>query len=201
MTEDEARAWVETRFGNTALGKMEALVRLVTDENKAQNLIAPSTVDQLWTRHVADSAQLALFDRRGPWLDVGTGGGFPGLVVAMLRDDNTLLVEPRRRRATFLAHCAEQLALQNVEIVAKPVERLSSPARIISARAVASIDKLLHMGSQCATTHTRWILPRGRINESELERLKERWSGMFHVEQSVTEPSSAILVLDELCPK
>lgn len=197
MTEDEARSWISERFGARKLSHLALLVDLVRSESANQSLIATSTLNHIWVRHILDSAQLVrLASAKGTWLDIGSGAGFPGLVVAVLRPGRTLLVEPRRLRAGFLEHAAHSLKLDNVEIIAAKVELVVQKATVISARAVAPVEKLLHAASGCATTSTRWLLPRGQTGEAELMQLRERWGGSFHVEQSLTDPGSSILVLD-----
>jgi len=78
------------------------------------------------------------------------------------------------------------------------VESVTATARIISARAVASLENLLRGAAHCATTETRWLLPRGRLDEAEITALQKPWHFMFHVEQSVTNPESSIVVLDRV---
>lgn len=196
MTEEQARAWVAGQFGKEAAERIEQFLALVLGENTRQNLIAPSTVEHIWARHAADSAQLALLGGRGQWLDIGTGGGFPGFVVGLLRDDPMLLIEPRRRRAEFLDRCSRELGLGHVQVSAARIESQTVEADIVSARAVAPVEKLLHMASGCAREGTRWLLPRGRFSEADLAAVKQQWRGMFHVEHSVTDPDSSILVID-----
>lgn len=197
MTEREARDWIIGRFGEQASERVATLLAIVAAENQRQNLIAPSTLEIMWSRHALDSAQLVLLGRTDAvWLDVGTGGGFPGLVVALLRPGPMLLVEPRRKRAEFLIHCASALKLQNVQVFAAKVEGVSLSADIISARAVASTEKILQAAIHCARENARWLLPRGLLLETEVEELRQRWRGMFHVEQSLSESASSILVID-----
>ena len=198
MTEDNAREWIAHRFGVVATDRLAAFLTMVVAENDAQNLIAPSTVAQIWSRHAMDSAQLVPMGQAGLWIDIGTGGGFPGLVVAILRGDPMILVESRRRRAAFLDDCARLLNLRHVQIVSGKVESVTDVATTISARAVASVEKLLQIAAQCANRETRWLLPRGRLAEAELAELKRRWGGVFHVEQSLTDPASSILTIDGL---
>lgn len=198
MTEEEARAIVEARFGQSAADRIAALLALVIEENQRQNLIAPSTIATIWSRHALDSAQLQPLGREGMWIDVGTGGGFPGLVIALLRASPVLLVEPRRRRAEFLEKCIDTLGLVHVRVIAARIERVTEPASTISARAVSSIEKLLHMAAGCAKGDTRWLLPRGRFGERDIVELERDWRGVFHVEQSLTAPASSILVLDKV---
>lgn len=197
MNEDEARSWIQARFGGELLALLGRFVAMVVAENKRQNLIAPSTVDRIWSRHVADSAQLVdLAPPDGTWLDIGTGGGFPGFVIALVRPAVTHLVEPRRLRASFLQHCCDALGLsRRVEVHAAPIERLTGvQADVISARAVATPDSLIDAARHCSEKATRWILPFGR-NRPDPERLAGSLPGtLFHVERSITDPESAILV-------
>ena len=201
MTEAEARHWIARRFGERAVERLTGLARLVIAENERQNLIAPSTVEAIWVRHMLDSVQLAMHAREGLWVDVGTGGGFPGLAVALLRDGPMLLVEPRRRRAEFLQHCIEMLGCGQVEISTSKIENITIKADIVSARAVAPVQKLLRAALGCAKDGTRWLLPRGRLLPDELTSLQRHWRGVFHVEQSLTDPDSSILVLDGIAPR
>ncbi|WP_419807713.1 16S rRNA (guanine(527)-N(7))-methyltransferase RsmG [Sphingomonas sp.] len=188
---------MKARFGVEPFASLSHFVDLICEATLAQNLISPSTVDTIWSRHVVDSAQLIeLAGPTGTWVDVGTGGGFPGVVVAILRRQRTIMVEPRRLRADFLTTVARTLGLANAEIVARKVEAVADPAAVISARAVGSVEKLLRAASTCATTSTRWLLPRGHLDQAELTSLRARWAGEFHVKQSITDAASSILVID-----
>lgn len=202
MTGEEAQHWLAERFGADAVGRLSHFVELVRDENRRQNLISPASVEQIWTRHVLDSAQLVqLAPAQGTWLDIGTGGGFPGLVVGLLRPTATILVEPRKRRAAFLEHCLTALGLDWVRVVATKVESVTTQVAIVSARAVAPVENLLRAALPCATRTTRWLLPRGRFTEADLAQLRQRWQGVFHVEQSLTDPDSTILIADRVSPR
>lgn len=201
MTSEDARLWIAERFGSEAASNIAAFLDMVIAENARQNLISPATIDAIWTRHALDSAQLVELGRAGPWIDVGPGGGFPGMIVALLRPDPLKLVEPRAKRAEFLRRSAERLGLKHVEVVVSKVERVAAKASVISARAVASVEKLLQIAAHCATSETRWLLPRGRIEDGEIDRLRATWEGMFHVEPSATDPSSSILVIDGVRPR
>lgn len=197
MTEDEARRWIGERFGDDTVTRLAVLAAEVITENGHQNLIAPSTIDTIWVRHLLDSAQLVpLAPECGLWVDIGTGAGFPGLVAAILRPQPTLLVEPRRQRAAFLERCVALLGLGKVEVRVAKVEAVSLEAAVISARAVAPIEKILQAAAGCGTTSTRWLLPRGRSGTSELDGLRARWRGMFHMKQSLTDSESTILICD-----
>lgn len=198
MIEDTARGIIVERFGEEKAEKVEAFLALVAEENERQNLIAPSTVASIWNRHALDSAQLLFHVKHSAasWLDIGTGGGFPGIVVAILFDGSVTMVEPRKRRAAFLQESTERLQLDNAFVEASKVEAVESEFDIISARAVASVEKLLQAAGHCAKPTTRWILPRGRIDDDALVALQRDRSRLFHVEHSLTDPGSSILIVD-----
>jgi 16S rRNA (guanine527-N7)-methyltransferase len=192
VTEDEARAWMVTRFPADTVAMVSRFVDLVIAANTEQNLISPASVDTIWARHVVDSAQLLAFapDDAGTWIDIGTGGGFPGMILAICRNPPVIMVEPRRRRAAFLQDAVSSLGLEARAIVRDTkIEAVRDTADVISARAVASIEKLLQAAGRCATPRTRWILPRGRSSE-------EQDGDLFHVEQSITDPASRIVLID-----
>jgi 16S rRNA (guanine527-N7)-methyltransferase len=198
MTEDEARATIAARFGSDRTDRVATFLALVTAENSRQNLIAPSTVNTVWARHGLDSAQLLFHVEHfaDTWLDIGTGGGFPGIVVALLFDGAVTMVEPRRKRAEFLQTCVERLGIARAVVIASKVESVEGKFAIISARAVASVEKLLQAAEHCATSETRWILPRGRIEDDQLTILQRDRTRMFHLEHSLTDPASSILIVD-----
>lgn len=199
-SEESARSWIETAFAPTAIqvGQMERFVDLLIRANEQQNLIAASTIPTIWVRHVADSAQLLSFDSRdgdGIWIDLGSGPGLPGLIVAILSARPMLLVESRKRRCDFLREVVSDLQLSHVEIAEAPLERIDvRPAATISARAFAPLDRLLDLSARFSTESTRWLLPKGRNAVKELALLPQPWQRMFHVEQSRTDAESQILV-------
>lgn len=196
MTEEEARAGLRKAYGATALERVDLIVAGVLDESANQNLIAPSTIGQMWVRHVWDSVQLLQWkpESAGTWLDIGTGAGFPGMIVAALCDMPVTMVEPRRRRAEFLDRLAGLVGLTNATVVNAKVESLTGKYDVISARAVASIDELFAAASHLASDATTWILPKGRSWSEELEIARRYWKGMFHVEQSLTSDEARVVI-------
>ncbi len=200
MTDDEAIALVEHHGGIKAVTRITQFIALLVSENERQNLIAPSTIGTVWIRHVADSIQLLghlVCDRSSlDWVDIGTGGGFPGLVVALASDHRLVLVEPRRRRAEFLQSCCDRFGIAHRTTVRQSgIERVHGRFDIVSARAVASVEKLLHDAAHCVKPTTRWLLPRGRFTDEDKKMLSAK-RAVFHVEQSLTDKSSAILIVD-----
>lgn len=198
MTEDEARDWIAVRFGSVGLARMEKFVGLVVAESEHQNLIARSTVAEIWARHVVDSAQLIPMAKSalGAWLDIGSGAGFPGLVVAALTDRIVTLAEPRKRRVAFLEAAADALNTSDrVSVFAGKVEALGGASvSVISARAVAPLDSLFAGAANSAAQETLWLLPKGQSARDEVAIAKRAWHGTFHVEHSLTNKESLIVV-------
>lgn len=203
-TEEEARAYVAGMTDAAGMARLEAFAALVLEENQRQNLIAKATEPHLWQRHMADSAQLIENVSRetlganagGPWLDLGSGPGFPGLVIAALNPNMpVVLVESRARRADFLQRAIETLNLAKCRVEGQRLERVTPfPARAISARAFAPLPKLLDLSAPFSTRATRYVLPKGRSAAMELEALKPSIRAMFHVKHSLTDPEAGIIV-------
>jgi len=202
MTEEEAKAWVRERYGVSRETRVAAFVDLLRGEAAKQNLIAPSTLDHIWARHIVDSAQLlAHAPGDGVWLDIGSGAGLPGLVIALLRDAPVELVEPRKLRTDFLARAAAELGLDKITIHTAKIERTGGAAAVITARAVAQLADLFRIASHRSTSSTVWVLPKGRNVQSEVAEARRKWHGSFHVEPSITASDSLIVVAREVRPR
>ena len=179
----------------------ERLVRygaLVRDESARQNLVSRATLDALWERHVLDSAQLVRFEPQigASWVDIGSGAGLPGLVIASLVVGPVLLVEPRRLRADFLGRAIAELGLHpRVSVASMKVEKVAGRFDVITARAVAPLDRLLAISTHLSTRKTVWALPKGRSVQSELAEARRNWQCEATSVPSRTDPESEILVL------
>jgi len=182
--------------------KLERYAALIAEENQHQNLVSRSTLDQLWERHILDSVQLVRFEPHpgASWLDIGSGAGLPGIVIAALVSGPVTLVEPRRLRADFLRRVAEELDLSVTVHLAK-AEALHGRFDSITARAVASADRLLALSAHLAHSDTTWVLPKGKSAKSELVEAQRNWHCEAKVELSVTDPESAILLLSKVRAK
>lgn len=196
MTEQDATSWIAQRFGATAVTALSSLVAMIRDEARRQNLISTASMASIWARHIVDSAQLIdLASPKGTWVDIGTGAGFPGLVTGLLTRRETILVEPRRRRVEFLQRAVDDLGLGgSIEVRQTRIETMDQIAGVISARAVASIDTLLGSSIKCSGRHTQWLLPKGRNAREEVAQIRKSWHGTFHVEHSITDPESMIVI-------
>ena len=175
--------------------KLEAYTTLLREQSARQNLISASTIDSLWERHILDSAQLLRFvpEADASWVDIGSGAGLPGVVIAILTDGPVTLIEPRRLRAEFLENVVSQLGL-NASVVPGKAERAEGQFDVITGRAVAALSEFLALSAHLSTKNSRWVLPKGRNAQSELAEAKRRWQGVFHVEQSATDADSWIVI-------
>lgn len=198
-SEDGARRWLASlsECDARAMHRLEQLVGLLMDENERQNLVSRGSLAAIWRRHIVDCAQLLSHVPRGtsPWIDLGTGAGFPGLVVAALRPEcRIFLVESRARRIEWLERVRITLDLEHVNVLGGRLESLEThKMAVISARAFAPLDKLLTLSARFSTSETIWLLPKGRSAKQELQDLRG-WRHAFHVEQSLTEPQAGIIV-------
>jgi 16S rRNA (guanine527-N7)-methyltransferase len=149
----------------------------------------------VWQRHILDSAQLVRFEPEpnAAWVDIGSGAGLPGVVIACLVEGPVTLVEPRRLRAEFLAAVVSDLGLR-AAVVPTKAERIGGHFDVITGRAVAGLGDFLRLSAHLSTRKTVWALPRGRNAHSELAEARHAWQGVFHVEQSVTDADSWIVV-------
>ena len=199
-SEAAAREWLKLlpEWDAVAQERLELLVTLLNAENQRQNLVSSASLDSVWLRHITDSAQLleqVPRETSSPWLDLGTGAGFPGLVIAALRPETRIVfVESRARRAEWLESVRSILALDRAEVFAGRLESLPDQKfRVISARAFAPLPKLLDLSARFSTSDTRWLLPKGRSAAQELLGLSG-WAHMFHVEQSISDAGAGVIV-------
>jgi 16S rRNA (guanine527-N7)-methyltransferase len=175
--------------------KLDSYTAILREESARQNLISSSSLDQLWERHILDSAQLVRFepDRPASWADIGAGAGLPGIVIACLVQGPVTLIEPRRLRAEFLHKVCESLCLSATVVTGK-AERAEGKYDVITARAVAPLAQVLKISAHLSTGNTVWALPKGRTAARVLAEAQRAWQGAFHVEQSVTDADSQIVV-------
>ena len=205
MTEDESKDWLRNKFdvSRETLDQLDGFVAMVRAEMVHQNLISKSSAEHMWPRHIVDSAQLLLLigddeprSSENIWLDLGTGAGFPGIVIAILSGYKVKMVESRTKRVAFLNRVVDALGIQsNAAVLGSQLEKIKAfPANVISARAFAPLPRLIPISHQFSTEKTVWLLPKGKNAVRELEQLPEKWQKMFHVEQSFTDAEAKILV-------
>lgn len=176
-----------TGCSDQALERLTIYAALVAKWQKAINLVAPNTLPQLWERHFLDSAQLLPLAPKGTtrWLDLGSGGGFPGLVIAALGIETVHLVESDQRKATFLREAARAMGLSGVTVHMKRIEAVEPAAlhaamggapQVISARALASLKDLIPLAHRLAGPDTVYLFPKGRQAGDELTEARRYWT-------------------------
>lgn len=196
--EDQARAFCAALCDSAAMARLERFTNLLATENAQQNLVSAASLNQVWQRHIADSLQLLLHVPRetSPWMDLGSGAGMPGLVLAIACPDITLnLVESRKRRVAWLQSVVDHFGLGNCRVHGSRLESVeSAPMQVICARAFAPLGKLLSLSARFSTQDTHWLLPKGRSAAQELADQPESIRAMFHVEQSRTDGEAGLVV-------
>jgi 16S rRNA (guanine527-N7)-methyltransferase len=200
--EEGARRFCAQLTDAAGMDRLDRLAAMVVAENARQNLMSKPSEQAIWLRHLADSAQLLMHVSRvseataGPWLDLGTGAGFPGLVIAAMRPMlDVVLVESRKKRVDWLVRAAAELGMVRCRVEGRRLEHVESlPAAVISARAFAPLPKLIALSARFSTQHTLWLLPKGRSAVQEVSSLPLEAARLFHVEQSVTDPEAGIVI-------
>ena len=187
-----------------ALEKLQLFQALVGKWNPRINLVAKSTLPDLWARHIEDSAFLCLHAPPARlWADFGAGGGFPGLVVATVLQDRgadtrVVLVESDLRKATFLREAARQMGLA-VEIRSERVETLSPlMADVVSARALATLDMLCTLAARHLAPGGTCLFPKGERFAEEVESARRNWQFDLEAPENPGHKGSALLVLRNL---
>lgn len=175
--------------------------------NRSINLVAQSTADDVWQRHILDSAQLARIEPNAVrWVDIGSGGGFPGLVIAFLLADregaSIDLVESNRKKASFLQSVVGQFQLP-ARVVAIRIEEshaVVSAPQIVTARALAPLPALLDLSAPWLMSGARGLFHKGRDYRGEVKESVNRWAFDLVEHPSVTDPHGVILDLSNLRP-
>lgn len=176
--------------------QLELLQRLVERWNPRINLVSRADVADLRQRHIEDSAQLLplLPDGDGPAADLGSGAGFPGLVLAILTQRPWHLVEVDRRKAAFLAAAAGELGLDHVRIhVARIEDVVLPPLALVTARALAPLPELLAHAARLLAPEGVALFPKGRAAQDELTAARAGWHMAVEEFPSRTNGASTIL--------
>lgn len=183
------------------LMRLERYVALLEAWNPRVNLVARGTLPEVWTRHIADSAQLLALApaKTRSWIDLGSGGGFPGMVCAILaaqtRPDLAFtLVDSDRRKCAFLQAVARETGIAAPRIEAARIESLPPrPVDIISARALAPLPTLFEQAARFLHPGTICLFPKGTRADAEIAAAERSWRFMLRRVPSITSPESHIL--------
>ncbi|MBV2359413.1 16S rRNA (guanine(527)-N(7))-methyltransferase RsmG [Thalassococcus sp. CAU 1522] len=185
--------------------RLSTFVKLLKTWNQAINLVARTDEHDLWTRHVADSLQVFELspETKQSWLDLGSGGGFPGLVVAIVAaekqpDLSVTLIESDARKSAFLRTVVREAGLKTTVLPTR-IERASPQgADVISARALAALTKLLGLASRHGTPNTTYLFPKGENWKKEIAEAQKTWRFNAEPITSRTNENAVILRLKEV---
>lgn len=198
------RSEVAAAVSRETLARLDIIAELLVHWQKTINLVAPATLPQLWTRHIADSLQLVSHVPQKPliWADLGSGGGFPGLVVAAVLAERpgsqVKLVESDTRKAAFLREAARRAGLpvsvhpQRIEQVAAS---LAPGTDVVSARALAPLPKLLDLAAPFLEAGALGVFPKGKDAEGELTAARKGWTLDVELRESRSDPDGRVLLV------
>ena len=205
LARDRARAvtLVGDSVSRETWERLDGLVALLLKWQHTTNLVAPSTLPEVWTRHIADSLQLLTIvpDARA-WADLGSGGGFPGLVVACAMADHPgakiELVESNQKKSAFLREAARVLSVPAI-VHARRIEDFISVTvqsfDVVTARALAPLEKLIDYASPLLKAGAIGLFPKGQDVEAELTAASKSWTIETELVPSITDPQARIVVV------
>lgn len=206
---DRSRVFALTPVSRETAARLDRFVALLLKWQNITHLIAPSTVPTLWTRHIADSLQLLdLAPQAKIWVDLGTGGGFPGLAIACALYGMTgrlvHLVESNAKKAAFLREAVaatQSPAIVHAVRMEKFVESFAGRADTVTARAVSPLSLLLGQCLPLLKQGTLGLFPKGQDVEVELTEASKCWKMVADLVPSRTDPRARIVMIRALAPR
>jgi 16S rRNA (guanine527-N7)-methyltransferase len=206
LAADRARAQTLVSVSRETLARLDRFVALLLQWQRTRNLISASTIPQIWTRHIADSLQLlALAPEAKIWVDLGSGGGFPGVVLACALAETpgakVHLVESSSKKCVFLQAVVQALRLP-AEVHCQRIEEFipafPGQADAITARALAPMVKLLALAYPLLKRGGKAMFLKGQDVEAELTEATKYWSIRYSLVPSRTDPRARIVVVEGL---
>ena len=196
--------WATLGVSRESLGRIEVLVSILERWQKRINLIAPSTLSQVWNRHILDSAQLLPLIPKGveAIADLGSGGGFPSLVLAAIQPAKVHLYESNAKKAAFLEEALRQMKVEGV-VHRQRLERRKSPpnmprVQLVTARAFAPLDELLAYAEPFMTEGATGLFHKGQDIDAELTQAAKSWKISAQKHSSLTDSKAVILDVKEI---
>jgi 16S rRNA (guanine527-N7)-methyltransferase len=182
--------------------RLARFVGLALEWNRTIRLVAAGDAGVLWHRHVADSLQLAdqIPSQARTGIDIGSGGGFPGMVLAISTPVKFTLTEPDRRKAAFLQEAA-RVTGTDVRVFPDRIEVLEARADVVTARAVAELDVLMRLASTHLAVNGVCLFLKGAGAAAEIERARDHWSADIVTIPSRTDSSGSIVWVENLRPR
>jgi 16S rRNA (guanine527-N7)-methyltransferase len=208
LAADRAQALSSFAVSREIGERLDRFVALLLERQAVMNLISPSTIPQIWTRHVADSLQLLAAPQAKRWIDLGSGAGFPGLVIAAALAGKAgvavHLVESTGKKASFLQEAAQAIDAP-VTVHAKRIEdfaqNFGESVDVVTARALAPLDKLLGLAAPLLKTGAQGLFPKGQDVDAELTLASKYWNISADLIPSKTSPRSRIVRVHSVRPK
>jgi 16S rRNA (guanine527-N7)-methyltransferase len=197
---DAAGFAAQTNISRETLARLEAYAELLRHWSGAINLVSRDTLEDIWRRHFLDSAQLLDFLPQGTasLIDVGSGAGFPGLVLATLGVRGVELIEADSRKATFLREAA-RITDSPVEIHTRRAEAVPAhEVDVVTARACAPLIRLLSLSERFIGPNTRCLFLKGERVEEELTAARQGWTIAASSHPSRSDPRGVVLSLDRV---
>ncbi|WP_343035871.1 16S rRNA (guanine(527)-N(7))-methyltransferase RsmG [Sulfitobacter maritimus] len=185
------------------MDRLEAYAALVRKWNPKINLVSKSSLEHLWDRHIADSAQVFhLVNARGYWLDIGSGGGFPGIVVAIMNMEKkrfrVALVESDQRKCAFLNTVLRELEIEGC-VLNDRIENLEPQhADVLSARALSNLSQLLEFAERHLHPKGTALFPKGGSWKTEDEIARKTWDYTLNTIPSKTNPEASVLMIKDV---
>ena len=187
-------------FPNDILSKLQTYQTLLLKWQKSVNLVSNSTIADSWNRHFIDSAQLAKYiTKPNPRVvDIGSGGGFPGLVLAMMLDGEFHLVESDKKKCIFLSEVSRETGT-NIIIHNDRIETVSiSDIDYITSRACANVSQIFNLSEKLVSRGTEYLLLKGKTHRIEIDEAKKEWQFEVEIFPSITENDSALLSVSKI---
>jgi len=188
-----------------ATERLDIFVGLLAKWNAAINLVSPASLAEVWTRHIADSAQVldAAPIRRARWLDMGSGAGFPGIVIALITADTPnpvemTLVESDRRKAAFLSTVSRETGVPMIIQAARIEAVVPQNADTVSARALAPLARLCSFAERHLAPDGTALFLKGGHYAAEIAEARRTWSFALDIRRSRTDPAGAVLIMKDL---
>jgi 16S rRNA (guanine527-N7)-methyltransferase len=203
---DKAAALALTPVSRETEQRLDRYVDLLREWQAKTNLVAPSTLPNLWTRHIADSLQLlTLAPSARVWVDLGSGGGFPGVVLACVMAESqgsmVHLVERNAKKAAFLREALRVTSSQGTVHLADiedSVDRIKGPVDCVTARAVAPLHQLIGFAEPLVKRGAKALFLKGQDVEAELTEATKYWNIVPNLHSSRTGGQGWIVELDQI---
>ncbi len=205
MMEEAERVLHSLNVSRETSDRLRLLAELLLKWNPKINLVSKSTIETVWGRHILDSAQI--FDLVshpvGHWVDIGSGGGFPGLVIAILAMEKdpaqkTTLIESDQRKCAFLRTVLRETGVSGTVLSQRIEEADPQGADVVSARALADLSKLCGFAERHLEKQGKALFPKGVTWQKEMREAEESWSFCHEVITSKSEPEAVILKLGDI---